>query len=423
MGTFFKKDMMIFIRDRKEFLVILLMPIVLIIILGFSLKGFISGEEITLNIQIALVNEDTEAEGLEAFKKEIDEGLYTEEEKLGIKASVDELRPFVLLEQLFANETVRDWVEVLEMDAESARVALQKEEITSILFIPPDFTYDTLKRMIMREGNGASLFITVGEQSPLRAQIFEEIITGFARTLNYDTALGQALGLEAFGAEEVGEIEGGLEAVNELAPLSSMQYYTLSMTVMFVLFVASSASGKAFTEKHQHVFDRMLLAGIHPLSYLSGKLASAACIVIGQIVILFISSQLLFQSFTGHPVSFWLAIASIISVLALCVGALTALLTSLNFRLDSPNASIFFGNAMVAMMAFVGGSFMPVSSLPEWFGIVAGWIPNGLALSAFMQAFQGAGFDVLSSPLLRLLIISIVLVGLSFILFPKRKVT
>ena len=51
-------------------------------------------------------------------------------------------------------------------------------------------------------------------------------------------------------------------------PISSFQYYTIGMAVMFVLFVGSTIAGQANLEQKQMVFDRIRLSNRPPLMYL-----------------------------------------------------------------------------------------------------------------------------------------------------------
>ncbi|CAM5212130.1 ABC-2 type transport system permease protein OS=Ureibacillus acetophenoni OX=614649 GN=SAMN05877842_102183 PE=4 SV=1 [Ureibacillus acetophenoni] len=50
--------------------------------------------------------------------------------------------------------------------------------------------------------------------------------------------------------------------------ISASTYYTFSMTVMFILFLAGSIASQSYIEKDSHIFDRILLAQVHPLIYL-----------------------------------------------------------------------------------------------------------------------------------------------------------
>src|SRR5690606_29526492 len=105
-------------------------------------------------------------------------------------------------------------------------------------------------------------------------------------SLNFESAISSAAGEEVVLKEPQPQV-GGIESVSAVEPISSFQYYTIGMAVMFALFVSGLISAMAYTEKKQFVFDRILLSNHHPFTYLSGKLISAAVITLCQFFILF----------------------------------------------------------------------------------------------------------------------------------------
>lgn len=424
MSAFFKKDMLIFWRDRKGLVLIVLMPFVLIIILGLSLKSFLNQEGLpSLSMKVALINQDDQEAGVQRFLETVDKAQLSDTLQKELLASLDFLLPLHMLEQLFDSEEIKEMVEVIPMDHQSARQAIFDEQVTAALQIPEHFTYDSLNKMLLNQGKGSELLLLAGDPSLLQVQVLEEILQRFAQTINHETALAQIL-----KSAEKSDVQnsfteqlGGTEYIREQAPLSSTQYYTFSMTAMFILFVASQTALRAYTEKYFHTFDRILLAGVPSLRYILGKAASAASITVVQITLLFSLSHLFFRVFAGKSFFFWLVFSGIILILSLCVGALAALLTSLNFRFSGPSASHFFGSGMIAVMSFLGGNFLPVAMLPDWVGELGQWTPNGLGLSAFLLGFQGASYEEMSPILVKLLLLSLLLICVSLVIFPRRR--
>lgn len=424
MGTFFKKDMLIFWRDKKSLILILLMPFVLIVILASALQSIMGVEEKALNIKVGWVNEDDEAAGIQSFLQGIDEISLPTDVKSMLTEEAERVAPLRMLQEVLASEELIDVIAPIELDMEQANQALREQEIAVVLHIPKDFTYHALHKMLLKTGEGSTLGIITGDHSVIESEVFKEIITSFTQTLNAEVALGQML--ESYGSYDYLEGEeqlGSRETINQKETLSSKQYYTLSMTVMFVLFVATQISIRSYIELHDHTFNRLLLTGMSSFRYLSGKVFSAASITILQIFVLFGTSHLLFKVFAQQTYMFWLLLGGVVLLLALCVGALAALLTALNFRFNSDASSSFFGNGVVALMSFVGGSFLPVSSFPEWLGKIGQWTPNGLALSAFLVSFQDGSWASISHIMLKLGLLTLVLLIASIWMFPKRSVS
>ncbi|WP_218240621.1 hypothetical protein, partial [Pseudomonas sp. 2822-17] len=72
-------------------------------------------------------------------------------------------------------------------------LALENEEVTAVLTIPRDFTYRTLSKMLLDEGDGGQLQITVKDYSSIQTEVFQDLIYRFARTVNFETAISQSL--------------------------------------------------------------------------------------------------------------------------------------------------------------------------------------------------------------------------------------
>ncbi len=427
MAPFLKKDVLLILRDRKELAILVLMPFVLIAILGFALGDMINTQSPKLDMTVAIVDEEDEAEGFARFEAEVREAALPEEAENALLSAAEQVRPQRLLRNMLESPELSELLTLTEMELGDARLALERDEANALLRIPPDFTYDTLRRMLLEQGDGATLEVEASEASPLRAGVIRDIVDGFARSLNFQTALGQTAG--AAPSESAGgsasaaaaQAQGGIESVSKLEPVTSLQYYTIGMAVMFVLFIASSTAGRAFLEKQQFTFDRILLAGAHPMRFLGGKIASAAMLAFLQLAVLFGLSSLIFQSFAGQPLRFWAGLASISAAIAVCIGGLAALLTAMNYRLRTGAATDLFSGMMVSVLAFFGGSFFPTTQMSEWLNALGGWTPNGAALVAYLQMLQGAEAERWLDGVYRLLAMAAVFTAAAVWMFPKRR--
>lgn len=421
MGAFLKKDLLLFWRDRRELLLLLLMPFLLICILGLSWQSLMGSSIESLDMKVAVVQEDDESQGLEQFLQQLEETPLPADAPDFLIDSSMKYKPILLLNQMLQQEEVQELVETVEMDAAAAEKALAAEEVVAILHIPSGFTYQFLSRIMLDEGKEAELTVKVTDYAPMRAEIFAEMIDSFVRTYNFESALGRAAGTESLPETMTNvELSGSRETVSKEQPVTSFQYYTVAMTAMFVLYVASAVANKAFIEKEQRAFDRILLAGSSPIRFLGAKMLSGTWVSWTQIMLLFTLSQLIFRSFPDRSYLFWFGLAFIAVFLSLLIGALGAALTSINFMLDSQKFSQFFGMALVSMLAFIGGSLAPAMMLPEWLNEIGTWTPNGLFLSSFLQWLQGETIWELTVPLVKMLTGAVVLMGMAMLMFPRR---
>lgn len=426
MWAFFTKDILVLIREKKELFVLLLMPFILTAILGFALRGVFTEGENTLELHVALVNEDNQTEGVEQFNDDLAESSIPAEAAEMLSAAAGETNPYVHLESMLDSDDFTEFIDVMDMDRSEAEQALEDEEVTAALVIPEQFTYHSLQKMLLDEGDGSGLEVIVEDHGSLRARVFHDIIEGFVRSVNFETAVARAHedGGDIPAGDDpdsgAGEL-GGVETMTAQEPISSLQYYTLGMAVMFVLYTASTISERAFVEKKQYAFNRILLSGKHPIVYLSGKAAATTVFAFIQMACLFILSGLIFQTFALESMEFWAGMALITALMALCVGGVSSLLTAIALRYDSPFIIGLFAVGLISLFAFAGGSFFPVSDMPEMLQNIGSWTPNGAALTSYLLWLQGFGLDNISGFLYRIAGMAILLFVCSMLVFPKRR--
>ncbi len=421
MYAFLKKDILVLIRDRTELLVLLAMPFVLIAILGFALSGLLSGNSEVLSMEVALVQQDDEQLGLERFAEELDSAGIPADAQNEILAAAEDSSPSSILQGILKDDTLSGLVTAREMEADAATRALEEEEVVAILTIPQNFTFNALQKMMLDTGDGAELELMISDHAATQSEIFQGILQEFAWSLNFESAIARAAnGEEVMPLDDTEQQFGGVESISAVAPISSFQYYTIGMAVMFALFVGATISGLSYVEKQQFVFNRILLSDRHPFVYLGSKAISAALIAFLQLCILFLLSSLIFGAFDLTDLAFWPGMLLITFSLASCIGAVAAFITSLIMRFDSDTITTVFSGGVVTIFAFLGGSFTPTEGLPVFVQELGGWTPNGAALNAFLLWIQNLELSLLWEPLGRLLLITILLLVLSLLVFPRR---
>ncbi|MBU9722437.1 MULTISPECIES: ABC transporter permease [Bacillaceae] len=430
MGNFLKKDILVLLRDRTELILLLLMPVILIAILSFALRGVLGGETADIHLDIGFVMEDDEQQGIVTFIEELESSGMPLEVVQELQYAAEEAEPYTMLIDLLNHESITDMVTLVELDFLQGKEALENEEVSALLTIPEHFTYRTLQKMILNEGEGSELLITVKDYSSLTTEVFLNIINRFVNTLNFETAISHTL-IEMGEEEMLYELAeqgdwgtqdfGGIESITPRDPITSFQYYTISMAVMFVLFVGSTIASKAYVEKKQHVFNRIMLSNQHPIIYLGGKIISASVISFIQLVILFLLSTLVFRTFPLDDLAFWGGIIIIGVILAICVGGFAALLTSIAVKYENDAINHIYSGGIVTLLAFAGGSFFPTSEMPSFISAIGNWTPNGAALTAFLKWMQELDLMVILPYLIRIAILAIILIAVSILIFPKRR--
>ncbi|MFA5552544.1 MAG: ABC transporter permease [Trueperaceae bacterium] len=418
LGAFLRKDVLIQVRDLKELALMLLMPIILIAILGLALGQFVTGGPVQLDIGAALVVEDDPTAGREEFTRRLAQTEMPLPQRVALTAAALTIQPQEMINALLSSPELADLIAVQDLDAEEAQALLEADDVQAVITLPSGFTGEMLSAMLL-EGDGATMDVALSDASPLRAGIVNDILTAFAREVSFQSALSQELQAPPPG---VITETGTVEELTVGARVPSTAFYTFGMATMFALFVAGSISGRAYLERAQLTFDRILLSGARPLAFLLSKAMAGAVIVFLQVAFLFVAATLILGALRGQPVSFWLGSAGIAAALALAVGAFSALVTSLNFRANNQAMSNVFNSVGVTLLAVLGGSFFPVEESSSLISVLGGWTPNGAALNGFLDAAKGFGLEAYGPDIIRILVGAVVLMVAAVALFPRKAV-
>jgi ABC-2 type transport system permease protein len=418
--TFLKKDMLLQLRDYKELALLIGMPLLLIAILGFALGGLGSAEGVTLDVSAALVVEDDQAAGLAAFDEALAAADLPVATRVQLGVAARAIQPVSLLEDMLTSPELARVARVTKLPLSMANALLDENEVKAVIVVPDGYTRSLLGAMLLNETPGAEVRLSLSDASPLSASVFEDIVEGFAYELNTRTAMAQ-LGITQTDQGAGAAATGTIERVSGGRSLSPFAYYTFGMAVMFMLYVVGTIAGRAHLELSNNTFDRIVITNARPIQYLVSKMGAASAAVFLQFAFLFVAGTLLFGIAAGKPVSFWLWVAVVAAGMAVAVGALTALVTSLNFRLGNKAVSEAFSSVAVFIMAMLGGSFLPIEQSAPALAAVGRWFPNGAGLDALLNLAIGAPFSAWGVNLVRLVVMAGVLLAVAVLAFPKRR--
>lgn len=418
MFNFLKKDLRLQLRDYKELLLLVGMPLLLIAILSFALGSFGDPSAVTLDLSAALVVEDDPVAGLREFDAALAATELPAAAKLQLGVAARAIRPVELLREVLTGPEISEVASVTEMPLAQAEAELVDNDVTAVIVVPDGYTRGLLSGMLLEGEPGAELHLELSSASPLSASVFQGIVEGFAAELNNRTALGR---LGVVPDEQDVSATGSVERVSGGRSVSSAVYYTFGMAVMFMLYVVGAIASRAHLELEDLAFDRILVSGAKPLGYLLSKAFAGAILVVLQVGFLVVAATLLFGLGRGQPGRFWFDIALVIVTMALSVGALAALVTALNFRLGNKTVSEAFNSVIVFVMALLAGSFIPLDQSAPALAAVGRWLPTGAALNAFLDLAGGAPIGVWGVNLFRLLLIALVVMIAAVMVFPQRR--
>ncbi|MFD2045224.1 ABC transporter permease [Ornithinibacillus salinisoli] len=418
MGSFLRKDFLVFWRDRKEILLALLLPIVIIVVLSIAFSGLFNNDSESVNIDIAIVQEDDEALGLEQFEETVEGMELSSMEKGAILEQVSQVRPIRFIHDFINNPELKDWLNSQELPEAEAIELVEAGELDAIIKVPKGFTYEVLSQVMLGEQSDVPLIIHAEEQSN-EVSVLQDIVYNFINTLNLQFALGSRAGAELAEPDlpQGGtEIMGGVDVDN----YSMTQYFTIAMSTLFALFISQTIALKTVTEKRERVFNRILLTNSNPLYYLMGKTFATFCLVWLQMMITITVSQLILDVFPGKSLDFWLGLIAVITVYALSVAGLSAVFTTITLNLHDPNAVSGLTTLIIMTIGVLGGGFFPIQGLPEFMQRIGEWTPNGLTQTVLIEWIQYTDLQDLIIPIIILIVFFIVCLIIGMVAFPRR---
>lgn len=420
MGNFLKKDLLINWRDRKENVTSIIITIVLIVVLGLILPGWVENPNSTLHLKAAYVVKDNETAGLNQFRTNLMGSEMNKEDVAKLMMLAEQNQPAKLLQKLLISDEVTQMVDWSALEEKEAQRKLENGEIQAIVTIPENFTIHSLNKMLLDEGNGATISLVADDPS-LEVSVLQGTIEGFSQQFNRSTAIAFTLINNADVTVQEKSISsiGGFEIIEGVRPITSFQYFTLSIAVLFAMYQAANTASKSVVEKREQVFQRIIISGSRPLSYLSGKFGVTLIMALLKFTIVIVIAHFVLNLFPGYSLKFWLGFTMLTAMMGLFVAALSGLFTTIMFRIkpDITNAII---QSLILVLGLFGGNFVPITVLPDSIKIFSDWTPNGLWLSTMIKWIQQESWITMADGIFGLLVFTVAAMTICVWLFPRR---
>lgn len=377
------KDVKTWLRDPSALGVLLAMPVVLILILGSAMGGLGGGGSSFVG-KVAVVNLD---------KAEVTQGQNdVAEEVVGMLADSERIA------ELFEVQT-RD-------DADVVRTEVEKGDLIAALIIPEGFN------KAVNNAQSVEIEVLKDPGSELSANIWESIVRSISTELSRISVVaqtaGQAAGVaaqersipaqvvpqvvaDAIAAATAEEAEAPVtikvaEAKKDTKAITPLDYYSLSMTTMFLLFGAMFGSFSFITERREQTMSRLLTTPTARSAFVGGKMLGIMLLGLIQFGVLYVYTSTMMQVNWGESVlATWLVAAAEIA-------AATGLAVLIASIAKSERGAGGIGPLVIQVMALTGGAFFQLSILPEWLQPVKYISVVGWALEGFQKIqLEGAG--------------------------------
>ncbi|PFG05158.1 ABC transporter permease [Bacillus sp. es.034] len=380
MFTIAWKDIRIRLKDRKSFITLLLMPIVLTAILGSALSGAFSEN---------------------GSLPELTEGV--------VVTSQDELT-YQFLHDTLQGKELKESITLKNYKTESdLRKAIEDGKVDAGLVIPDGWKDGILNG----ETVPVKLFKDPGKD--IQYTILSTITESFTNRVATVSAATRTMGQELSSAVPVSnqniDLSAAMKDLSEKLstiadskengvitqkdgkePLSGMQYYAAAMGVMFILFNTTIGAKTILQERNTDTLARLMVSPIRHSSIMGGKFLGTLSFTILQFMVFVIATRLLFGVDWGSNgwQLFLLGLAYSVTV-----SGLAMLLAG--FLTDEKTADSI-GGIGVQVLALLGGSMIPLASFPDALQKFASIAPNKWALGGFLDIMNGTSWDSLVLP-------------------------
>jgi len=204
-------------------------------------------------------------------------------------------------------------------------------------------------------------------------------------------------------------------STSEAVQFDPMAYFAPSMAIFFLMFTVSLGGKSLLDEKNTGTLARLSSAPIREAEILGGKMLGIYLTALAQMTILIQINAVLFHVSFGDP----LALAALVAVLAAAATGWGILLAALA---KTPSQVTTVGSAMMLTFGVLGGNFVPVSGMPEWFRLAGKITPNAWGLDGFVALGLGDGLPQILGILAGLLVMAAVLFLVSVWILRRRGV-
>ncbi|MFD2130176.1 ABC transporter permease [Pseudogracilibacillus auburnensis] len=409
-----KKQGLTFMRNPQQLFLLIALPLILIIILSVSLSGFISGNAIEIDTNVAFIEHSDEKMQIEKFIEEVENSNISEMEKAIYKETANQYQIVHLLNKEVL-QNVDSAITVEEISPENKEEALKSDQYAIVIEIPANFTYDTLRYILLDEGEAETIILYENEGAEMGVSAVKGMVHSFQEQLKLmDIAAKHQLDPTTFQIVKE-QMIGEVTSIQQSEPITSKEYYTIAMAVMNVLYIATAIASFSFLEKQSQVFNRVILSDVSRWIYFIGVFLSGTIFAFIQLLIIFAFSWIIFG--VTWPLGEFFVITLTI---AIAVGGLAVLLTAISYRLNSEAVINFFITIFIAFLALLGGSFFPIGDLSSTFQWIGDLTPNGAGMSLYLNLLRGNDLLETINHLFYLIIITVAFIVIAVISFPKR---
>ncbi len=393
------KDIKIRLFDRKGFVMMLLMPIILTAILGSALSG-VFGENGSIP-----------------------------KTKVGIVvSSPDDVLTDQFIHDVLQGEELKESLTVKQIDSkEHLQAEVEQQKVDVGLFLPSGWGEG------LSNGDVHDITIYHDPEKEIQSKVIQTITTSFVEKATSVTIATGVITEELATAVpasnqkiNIADISKGIvDELTEIAssrvdavtaekdgkePITGMQYYAAAMAAMFLLFNITVGAKSIIQERKTETLARLMSSPIRYSSIIFGKFLGTLYYSIIQFFVFVLTTHFLFGVNWGNDL---LQIIVIGLAYSISVAGFSMVIAGL---LTEEKTADSVGGLGIQILALLGGSMVPLAAFPEGLQGLSNFAPNKWALNSLLEVMNGTTWITLALP-----IAILILSGLIALIFGSFK--
>lgn len=379
--TLFKNDLKLFFKDWKAVVLILVMPFLFICLFTYALAPYLNKSNFVEPFSIALVdNENT-------------------------------TQTRILSKQL---EEIHIFKEIIRVDEGSAIGLIKQNKIAAAIIVPQGFSDSVLV------GENKPVTVIGNKSMPLQSFVVKNMMQSAANLVSagqsaintiyyYDQKLGlQGKDLEKEYNDSTMKIFLEMLARNEIYSyvegsgnfdLTPVEYFTSALIVIFLMFAGMPGLKMIVSERSYGITRRLMSTPVKMRHIILSKFLVSIILSIIQFAIIIILTSFIFKNYWGGSLK---NIFMLFGGIIFAVSSWSIFVSAIS---QTPAAADVIGNLGILLMAVIGGSIYPLSSMPGFIRNLSNLTINKWAMDGFMVIFSGnEGLNVLNQTYMLILI-------------------
>mgnify|MGYP000870720420 CR=1 FL=1 len=330
----------------------------------------------------------------------------------------------------FCEEDSASFINFVKTDETSAMDMLRNRDIAGVIIIPKEFVYS------MSVGENQPLKVVTDPRQPLFAKFIKNYMESYANIISaaqngimtaymfYDefasgdefyekkyTDVVTKFSLKALSKSDLFVNK----EVSYIPEVTKYEYFTAALLVVFIMF--SGIMGIKFTagEKLHGISSRLNVSPLKELEFVLARFVTVFILSMLQFIALIIPAGLIFKIYlNASPI--YMLIMFILTVFTVSACAIFVAVVS-----PTPATADLIGSLGTLLMAAIGGSIYPLTSLPDSVKDLSYLTINRWSVNGFLEIFSGQISSSYYFSVAALALMGIIYIGTSIFLLRLRN--